>query len=212
MSLTEDTLRYVELAKIEELEADYTSKGYRTVREYRVGQRLVDLMVERGDRQIFIEVKALKHLDSKVLQALRQQTLQSNPDAEFRVVIANPPAQKSIEIESLPTKIRQWLNDHMRDSIRQWIGDQISHGTGYIEVDDVVDLEILKLYIPKAKDEQIQATIRGTLLLTFHYNDRRADSEALPVELPFQSELGLDLELDVKHMTPRFDPESLVFL
>lgn len=229
MRQVEESVRYMELAKIEELASSFAAQGYRVVKEYKLGTQVVDLVAELGAKRIYVEVKALKHLDSKALKLVRDRVLRNDPNAEFRVVVANPPAAKSIGIESLPEKIRLWLQDHARETIKQQLGTSLHDEVTLISVDDVTDLEIFKLYVSNDAQDHIKASVRGTLVVTFHQNmdededandnektvifiENRGDIGVVPVELPFESEVSLDGDLQINSMTPQFAVDSITFL
>ena len=102
MATTEALTRYLEEAKIEELAADWEARGYKVTRRARLGDVEADLVAERGDERIIVEVVTGGTLarNRERTQALSQWVAQ-HPNTSFRMVAANPPRSRRIRVKDL---------------------------------------------------------------------------------------------------------------
>lgn len=102
--------RYLEAAKIEELQQQLETEGYRTHREADGPGARFDLIAAKGDRTTAIAVKARALLGQQTdrIRSLRERAHEEGYD-EFRLVIVNPPKEKTIEIPGLEEQLFSYL-------------------------------------------------------------------------------------------------------
>ena len=119
--------QYLEAAKVEELASQYKTRGYQVSMEQPSsgGNARYDLIVEKDGHRIAVEVKARSTLKSSAheIRELREKAIQEGFD-EFRLVIVNPPRERSIEVEG----IEEILEEHIIEEHFSELAD-LSSGT-----------------------------------------------------------------------------------
>ncbi len=105
-TLSESLTRYLEKAKIEELEREWKAKGYQVFREELVGDLKADLVAKRNGETVVLEVKTASSL-ARYRDIIGQlaRAAAEQPDTTFHLVITNPPRSKSIEVEGLADRL-----------------------------------------------------------------------------------------------------------
>ncbi|NPV06956.1 MAG: hypothetical protein HPY83_03200 [Anaerolineae bacterium] len=129
--------RYLEQARIEELAKDLEAKGYRVSRDVRVGDLVADLVAERGEERLIIEVKTGETLRQGVEQIRQLARLAAEqPNTTFRLSVANPPRAKSIEIANLGDVLFGYL-------VNQATPEELDGLSSHTQVEGVADVEVL---------------------------------------------------------------------
>jgi len=136
--------QYLEAAKVEELASQYKTRGYQVFMDQPSsgGNARYDLIVEKDGHRIAVEVKARSTLKSSAheIRELREKAIQEGFD-EFRLVIVNPPRERSIEVEG----IEEILEEHIIEEHFSELAD-LSSGTS---VDGVTDVDIESIEVAK---------------------------------------------------------------
>ena len=98
--------RYLEVAKIEELENELLKKGYKVSKNYKIDSISYDLLAEKDSEKIFIEIKSGKSLsDQNELVKQKAAFVGRLKNAKFRLVVVNPPRPKFIKIENIEDEL-----------------------------------------------------------------------------------------------------------
>lgn len=107
-----NTIQYLEAAKADQVAAELEAEGYHVVREPESPGDGYDLIATKNGKTIAVEVKARSALQqsSEQIRRLREQALQRGYN-EFRLVVANPPREKIIEIEGLAEALTKHLTE-----------------------------------------------------------------------------------------------------
>lgn len=109
----EAAIDLLEAAKIEELTSQLRGDGYR-VTVHPSGEDLgYDLVAEKDNRKMAVEVKFNARLgeSAETIKALRRRSIERGYD-EFQLVVVSPPHETDVHIEGLDKK----LLDHLRKS------------------------------------------------------------------------------------------------
>lgn len=184
-------LQWVEQAKIDELQAEWERKGYQMFRNAPVGEFTADLVAMRGDQLVVFEVKSAESL-RKVRPSVVQLAdyIQRIPNATFRLVVANPPKSKSIQIPELERALLDYLIENHPAEV-----DALSTHT---QVDSVDDLEIHDVEIRR---DSVAASGTAVISIGLVYgsdSDRGDEGESIQHHsFPFEFELTLDRDLKV---------------
>jgi len=177
---------YLEAAKAEQLERELTAQGYVTERAKRMNGSIYDLVAERGDERIAIEVKAQSRLaeQAREVTRLRERAFQLG-FTEFRLVVVNPPRARQIEVEGLDSALRTYLVENPPSQI-----DELS---GHTLIEDVSGPEIDEIEVTR---EGTRVAGDASLELLLQYGEAR-DGATMHVTLPFRFDviLGLDGEI-----------------
>lgn len=130
-----NAIHYLEAAKADQVAAELEAAGYDIVREPENPGDTYDLLATKDGKTIAIEIKARSVLQqaSEQIRRLREQALQRGYN-EFRLIIANPPREKTIEIEGL----EEALTHHLTEAVPQELYDVASQPYIY----GLSDLEI----------------------------------------------------------------------
>lgn len=126
-------LPYYEKAAIEQVAAQYKSQGYYVQKEARIGNYRVDLLAEKDEEKIVIEVKSHKlHSDSKRRIANIADYIKSLGGYRFVIAIVTPPINTNVSIEALYTLLFDHLINNLPDEL-----DLLSTHTSISEIDSI---------------------------------------------------------------------------
>ncbi len=112
--------KYLHDIAVDQLVADYQSKGYHVSVRDQIGNYHPDLVARKGDEVVIVEVKADKLTPEK-----RQQVagigdfVRSHRNYKFLVVLATPPEPKAIDIPNLDQLLHNYLIDNFPDGLRK---------------------------------------------------------------------------------------------
>lgn len=103
-------LQYLEGAKIEALSSDLISQGYEVHSEKDQADPGFDLIAKKAGKTIAFQVKARSTLQESAaqLRQLREQARLRGFD-EFRLVVVNPPIEKTVAFEGLETILYEYV-------------------------------------------------------------------------------------------------------
>jgi Holliday junction resolvase len=183
---------YLEQATVEELAADLEGRGYRVEREAPLGDQRVDILAERGEERVAIEVKARSRLAESTLEVerLREAALSAGLSG-FRVVVAVPPHAVDVTVDNLRSELLDYFVKNETSSTREALAS-------VTQFDDVIDLVIESVELHPARIH-----VRGRAYLDVRIDDGLgdADGEAFAIDsLPFTFDLDLDPDLKIVQM------------
>lgn len=103
---------------VDQLEFDYKNQGFDVRKEVLIGDYRADLVVEKDNEIIVIEVKAGK-LNEERRRAIAYigDYVKSQGNYKFLIVFANEPPEKEIVIDEFQTVLYQALIDFMPDDL-----------------------------------------------------------------------------------------------
>jgi Holliday junction resolvase len=190
MKYKEQILRkYLHDIAIDQLADDYSSKGWNVTREEKIGKYQADLVVRKADKTIVFEVKAGKLTDEKKEQIEKLSDEIKKLGHEFRLILANPPKEREIEIIGLDLLFfDQFIND---------TPDELLQLSSRTIVDEVSDIEVDELIINDGKDIYVKG--KGIVSVSLEWGPSD-DNVEMDDSYPFTFEITLsasDKELKI---------------
>jgi len=135
------SIDYLEAAKIEELTSQLRDEGYRVAVHPGGEDQGYDLVAEKDNRKLAVEVKFNARLreSAETIKALRRRAVERGFD-EFRLVVISPPHETAVTIQGLDEKLLCYFRDspELLNVIPQWL-PQLPYveGVRYLEIDAV---------------------------------------------------------------------------
>lgn len=110
--------KYLHHMAVDQLEFDYKNQGFNVRKEVLIGDYRADLVVEKEDEVIVIEVKAGK-LNEERRRAIAYigDYVKTQGNYKFLIVFANEPPEKEILIDEFQAVLYQALIDFMPDEL-----------------------------------------------------------------------------------------------
>jgi hypothetical protein len=163
--ISEPLVSYLEEARIEDLQREWEAKGYQVSREATIGGFRADLVAKRNGETVVFEVKTAKSLAQyrDVVSQLARVAAEQ-PNTTFHLVVANPPKQKTIEIENLPDILLHHLKDKLPGELDGLAPDPFPESLP--SVDSVEDVEISDIRI---HSQEIQVLGDGIVRVSWLY-------------------------------------------
>ena len=156
-----DIVQYLEAAKVEEVAEQLKSEGYQVVLNQTEPDANLryDIIATKGGKRIAVEVKARSHLRDSVrlIRDLREQATRQGYD-EFRLVIANPPRERIIEIDNFKGILYDYLVNGSFPEI-----EELSERTS---IEDVSDIDIDSIEV-NANGSDVRGT--GLMSISLEY-------------------------------------------
>lgn len=159
--------RYLHRIAVDQLVADYSSKGYKVSENERVGEHEADLVVRKADEIIVFEVKT-----GKMTQQKREQVagigdfVRNHKNYKFFIVLATPPKPKKIDIPNLEQLLLEYLiNENFPGDL-----DRLSTHTRIKNVSSVTVDEVTV-----TEDGSIIAKGNGTVEVELQYGSANDD-------------------------------------
>jgi hypothetical protein len=187
------SIDYLEAAKIEELTSQLRNEGYRVTIHPSGEDQGYDLVAEKDNRKVAVEVKFNARLreSAETIKALRRRAIERGYD-EFRLVVVSPPHETDVHIELLDKKLLEHLRKSPPDAFKN-----VPQSPG---IESVRDLEI----------DSISITADGTRVTgngVVRVGERAASGVYITniprstlqwvTNLPFSFEIKLDNELRI---------------
>ncbi len=163
--LSEPLVQYLEESKLEELQREWEEKGYQVSREGTVGGLRADLVAKRNGETVVFEVKTASSL-AQSRDAISQlaRVAAEQPNTTFHLVVANPPRQKTIEIENLPDILLDALKDKLPSELDGLAPNPFPESLP--SIDSVNDTEISDIRI---RSQRIQVLGDGIVRVSWRY-------------------------------------------
>jgi Holliday junction resolvase len=172
--------KYLHSLAIDQLADDYTSTGWEVTREEKIGKYQADLVVRKAGKTIVFEIKAGKLTDNKKEQIEKLSVEIKQLGYEFRLILANPPKEREIEIIGL----EQLFYDHFINDTPEELND-LSSGT---RIEEVSDIEIDELTINNGEDINVKG--KGIVSVTLEWGPKDDNAE-MDDSYPFTFEVTL---------------------
>lgn len=132
--------KYLHDIAIEQIAEEYTLKGYVVTKEEQLGKFRADLIARKGNEQIVIEVKAGKMSSTTKEKLAGLADYISNLGGyKFLVVVATPPKEKKLNIDSIEQLISDYMHSHLPSEL-----DELSTHT---RPDEIADIDIDEISI-----------------------------------------------------------------
>ena len=183
-----NAIHYLEAAKADQVAAELAAEGYNVVREPKQPDDSYDLIATKDGKTIAIEIKARSALQeaSEQIRRLREQALQRGYN-EFRLIVANPPREKIIEIAGL----EEALTRHLTEDVPQELYDVASQPYIY----GLSDLEINAINV---SETGIRVTGTGILDVALAWGGgKERDGVSLNTDFPLGFDVTLNNDLQI---------------
>jgi len=199
MEIRKTTLqKYLHNIAIDQLVEDYSASGYTITKEETIGNFLADLVARKDEETIVFEIKTSKLTTDRKEQIEKLSDYIKTLGYKFKIIIATPPKEKSIELESIDQMIYEELSEDVPSSL-----DALSSRT---MIEEVYDIDIDKIEVKENGEITIEGDGIVRVELQWGSNDDEATmSDSYPFTfsaiLQWDNEGGLYLdeltELDV---------------
>ncbi|MBV9786925.1 MAG: restriction endonuclease [Chloroflexi bacterium] len=183
-----NAIYYLEAAKADQVAAELAAEGYKVVREPENADAGYDLLATKDGKTIAIEIKARSQLQqaSDQIRRLREQALKRGY-SEFRLIVANPPREKIIEI----TGLEEALTRHLAEDVPQALYDVAAQPYIY----GLSDLEINAINV---SENGIHVTGTGMLDVALEWDgDKEHDGVSLNTDFPLSFDVTLNNDLQI---------------
>jgi hypothetical protein len=188
-------IHYLEEAKIEELTRQWEAKGYQVLREAPVGDFRADLVATRGDETIIFEVETADSLaQNKELVSRLASLAAQHPKTSFRLVVANPPQQKTFRIENLDNILFDYF-------AREALPVELDRLSTHTSVEGITEVDVLDVQIQPGKMRVSGDGVMEVRLQHGSGGDVQHDMGLVTYDsFPFRFDVTLDANLSLVEM------------
>lgn len=191
------SIDYLEAAKIEELTSQFRDQGYRVTVHPGGEDQGYDLVAEKGNRKVAVEVKFNARLRESVetIKALRRRAIERGYD-DFRLVVVSPPHETDVHIEGLDKRLLEKLLEYLKQNPPDAFKNAVPQMPW---IENVSDLEIDSISITS---DGTRVTGNGVIRVfeqppvTVH-KDILLSPVLWGTHIPFSFEVKLDNELNI---------------
>lgn len=185
--------KYFHDIAMEQLYDEYTERGYIVYKEKLIGSFEADLIAEKGNEKIVIEIKSGRMTpDKKQRLAELANYVRSQGDYKFMVVVPTPSQKKQLEVENIEQLLLTDIIHNLPSEL-----DQLSTHTTPDEVYEV-DIDEIKI-----DEDSIFIKGDGMISVELDYgsdsDDLIADGYASSDSFPFSFTAKLSLNLKTKN-------------
>ena len=130
--------KYLEAAKVDQVATELELQGYQVTKEPPSVDDRYDLLATKDGKTIAIEVKARSELRASMdeIRRLREQAKQQGY-AEFRLIVANAPREKSISVSGLENTLGELIREDVPSELYDVASAPFIEGVSAIEIDSV---------------------------------------------------------------------------
>jgi hypothetical protein len=190
--------RYFHDIAMEQLYDEYSQMGYIVHKNHRIGSYEADIIAEKDNEKIVIEIKSGRMTpDKKQRLADLANYVRSQGDYKFMVVVPTPPQKKQLEVENIEQLLLTDLIHNLPNEL-----DQLSTHTSPDEVYEV-DIDEIKI-----DEDSIFIKGDGTISVNLDYgsdsDDLIADGYAASDSFPF----SFTAKLTYDERTKKFEIED----
>ncbi len=175
-----------EKAAIDQIAADYASKGYSIKKQAKVGPFIVDVVAANMKETIYIEVKTRKE-SSEAKRRIREMTdyFKSIPNTRFIVAISRYPEPKKIEFDELERILFDYFIVEFPSDL-----DALSTHT---RMDSVHNVNINSIEVGRG---EVKLSCNGSVSVSLQYGSDSEQEEYEPfiMSFPFEFEGTLKYE------------------
>jgi hypothetical protein len=183
--------KYWEQAAVEETRVQYLEQGYVVETHALLGQHTADLVARRGKEIVVAEFKSGPWSPEKehAAAALRSYSVHTL-GAQFVMVWAPPPVERTIEVDGLEKKLCNYLMENFPSEL-----DEISTHT---QIEEVSDVSVSSIVLGPSTTEIRGTALVGVQLVYGSESDRENDSGAeMDDSFPFQFSLTLNEDREI---------------
>jgi REase_AHJR-like len=132
------SIDYLEASRIEELTSQLSDEGYRVTVHPSGEDQGYDLVAEKDNRKVAVEVKFNARLreSAETIKALRRRALERGYD-EFRLVVVSPPHKTNVHIEGLDKKLFEHLSENPPDALKNVPQSPCIESVRELEIDSI---------------------------------------------------------------------------
>lgn len=132
------SIDYLEAAKIEELTSQLRDEGYRVTVHPDGEDEGYDLVAEKNNRKVAVEVKFNARLreSAETIMALRRRAIERGYN-EFRLVVVSPPHETDVHIEGLDKKLFEHLSKSPPDALKNGLESPRIESVRELEIDSI---------------------------------------------------------------------------
>ena len=189
--------RYLHDIAIDQLMADYESKGYQVSKAEKIGGHRADLVAKKDNEVIVLEVKTGKMTPAKRRQIAEMgDYVRKQKNYRFLVVLATPPKPKRIEIPNLERLLLDYLIENFPETL-----DTLSSHTRITDVPDTIVDELTM-----AEDGSIIAKGNGIVEVKLQYGP---DNDGVVSEDTFPFRFEVVLKYDQNQELTLADAKSI---
>jgi len=190
--------RYFHDIAMEQLYDEYTQMGYIVHKNHRIGSYEADIIAEKDNEKIVIEIKSGRMTpDKKQRLADLANYVRSQGDYKFMVVVPTPPQKKQLEVENIEQLLLTDIIHNLPNEL-----DQLSTHTSPDEVYEV-DIDEIKI-----DEDSVFIKGDGTISVNLDYgsdsDDLIADGYAASDSFPFSFTANLTYD----ERTKKFEIED----
>jgi hypothetical protein len=189
---------YLEAAKLEDLARAFQKDGFEVVEQPSPGPQF-DLVVQKGDQTIAIEVKSARSLHPETQHVMKLRDLaRQRGYSDFRLVVVHPPKATEVTIEGLENALMLFMMNQFPPEL-----DQLSSRT---QIHDASDFAFDEVEIGR---EAIVARGTGAVRVILEY-DGGAERDGVTAydTYPFSFQVELDHNLDIMEGSVNVDTSS----
>ncbi|MBP8292700.1 MAG: hypothetical protein KAX65_08000 [Caldilineaceae bacterium] len=185
-------LRYIEAAKIEQVVKELEARGYSVELDVAADKDprspRFDILAQRGDDKLAIEVKASGDTQSSAAQiAWLRKAARAQGIKEFQVMVAHPPQMVVANVEGLDATLTGYLNRHVPAEVLK------------ISPDVVID-RVHELALREINVAELRTYVAGDGLVRVRFATKAGDTNGLSglgESFPFNFAVMLD---DMRHI------------
>ena len=177
--------KYLHDIAIEQIAEEYIEKGYKVSRETKLGKYQADLVAEKNNEKIVIEVKS-GELSPKRKAELAELAdyVRNQGNYKFLVAVATAPKEKKLEIDEIESLLTEELIADLPSDL-----DELSTHT---RIEEVGDIDIDEITIT---GENILVSGDGVVSVELQYGSDhdqvKGDGQTLNDSFPFEFEITL---------------------
>ncbi|MGY8911406.1 MAG: pPIWI-associating nuclease domain-containing protein [Flavobacteriales bacterium] len=180
--------KYLHDIAILQIKEDYEKQGYKVFLEKRMGKFIADIVAERKDDKVVLEIKTGRMTSDrrKKLSSIADY-IQESGEYRFMVVVATPPKEKRLEIENF----EQILWEHLSNDIP----DDLNIISTHSRIDQIIEIDLDEIEI---NGKSIFIKGDGVLNAELQYgsdgDQTRGDGFKMTDTYPFDFELTLEYD------------------
>jgi hypothetical protein len=191
------SIDYLEAAKIEELTSQFRDEGYRVTVHPSGEDQGYDLVAEKDNRKVAVEVKFNARLRESVetIKALRRRAIERGYD-DFRLVVVSRPHETDVHIEGLDKKLLEKLPEYLKQNPPDALKNAVPQMPW---IENVSELEVDSISItPDGTRVTGNGVVRIFEQPTLRVHNNIPLSPVLwGTHIPFSFEVKLDNELNI---------------
>src|SRR5690606_2394527 len=111
--------KYLHKMVSDQLQEEYLKDGWKVSIDEKLGKQTADLIARKGKKTLVFEIKVSEYSDKKKKQVEKLQQEIVKMGYEFRLVIANPPKERSIEVIGLNHLFYEYFINETPDELNE---------------------------------------------------------------------------------------------